>query len=335
MNDSQKNIVQKVCSSPVKEVVGSHIFRSMQGHTLMEVLAALGLSAMVVGAALSLLQTTRQHGRHLIDTAQQRLDAYAALSVLAVHGRLAGYGMVRASADSIGMPEAASGESAKAPRKLARDDSRLAVFGDLGDAWSGVQRRAEAPQPVPGSERLKLRYLADKASVWLSTKDMPQNCEGVDLWCDTGLVVDANMQVLADAMSGEPSLHCATDAWRAGGPLVPSTGSMQFAYWLTSETQPRGLKEMTEEDWVRVIGFDVCLTMQDAARKHKSRAARGIGPRSSNLSSQRMRNGNDASSNVEDGVGAARCRGPHQYHRTIALRNKLHSEAVLRSKDDK
>jgi type II secretory pathway component PulJ len=300
----------------------------MQGHTLMEVLAALGLSAMVIGAALSVLQTTRQHGRHLIDAAQQRLDVYAALSVLAAHGRLAGYGMAQAKAH----PDVLKAPSATIPKalpKLARDNPRLAVFGDLGDAWSGVRRRADGPQPVPGSERLKLRYVADKVSVWLSTKNKPEDCEGVHIWRDTGVVMDANMQVLSHSANGEPGLYCATDAWRAGRPLVPNTGSMRFAYWLNGEMRPRGLKEMTEADWVRVIGFDVCLTMQGAGRKRQV-------PGSNEMSRQGMGHGKGSRRGGGDGGGGAdRCDGPHEYSKTIALRNTLPSEVILKKEEYK
>lgn len=297
----------------------------------MEVLAALGLSAMVIGAALSLLQTTRQHGRHLIEAAQQRLDAYAALSVLAVHGRLAGYGLIRVETrpkellkpEATAAVKAVSGDaqasqasdvsdvSAQARRKFPRDDGRIAVLGDVGDTWSGARRTSTGPQPVRGSERVRLRYQADKVSVWLTHPDKkPANCEGGGLQHDSKLI-DAYMQVLSDASGGERSLYCSESAMRAGGPLVANVGSVQFGYWLPGDVRPRGVNEMMVEDWVNVIGFDVCLTMFSATRKPTSGTSRSL--------SQPMRE-----SQQNDGVGEARCRGPHQFHRTIALRNNLY-----------
>lgn len=301
--------------------------RSMRGHTLLEILAALGLSAMVIGAALSLLNATRQHSRHLIDAAQQRLDAYAALSVLGVHGRLAGYRLAEDEMHPKAMSKAASATAVNPTNAVRRVRNEVAIFGDAGETWSAARRGSSGPQQVSGSEQLTLRYRADKVSVWVNqTNHMPADCEGRSVGASAGTiagtVVDAHMRVLTDAHSGEASLHCSSSATSAGGPLVSSVASTQFSYWLEGESQPRGVKEMVAEDWMRVIGFDVCMTMHSATKKRAWPGARGA--------DDRVRDGTDhrhsqaARGDVRDGPGRERCYGANRYYKTVALRNTVY-----------
>ena len=254
----------------------------VQGHTLIELLAALALSAMVISAALSLFQTTQKHSLRLIGSAQQRLDAHAAMSVLVVHGRLAGYGLPMAG------------------DKMAH----ASIHGDAGDVQSGARRRGDSPQPVVGSERIVLRYLADPVSAWLSNTNLPSDCEGKSLYPATGKLAGAHVQVFGDVLSGAPSLHCSESGLGAGGPLVAQVASVQFAYWLKDASHPRRVMQMRSTDWEAVTGFDVCLTMRDASRSVGStHADRHGGP------------------DLRIGPLNEKCTGPRRYFRTISLRN--------------
>lgn len=218
------------------------------GHTLIELMAALALGALVVGGALTLYLAQRTAYVRAVDAAVLEEGAEVALSVLGRQIQLAAYA-------PLGEPRPAG------------------LFGCADGRPSGMP---DAPSCVPsesGSDGVLVRYVGDTVSTWPSAHGQASDCLGQGLGAPEALVVN-RFYARTSSTSGRPELYCEGNGRPGvGQPVVEGVERLGFRYWARGAWRDA----LSVEDWKQVAAVEICVQMLGAARAGAANRAAAAG----------------------------------------------------------
>jgi type IV pilus assembly protein PilW len=203
-----------------------------QGHTLMEMMVALGLDALVVSA--SLLAYHSQRATYAAAADSLRIDEAGgmALDVLTWHLRMAGF----------------------APLGTPRPEGLFACLRarPVGRSTPVCESLAS------GSDGVLVRYVGDRASTWPTAQGLASDCLGQAIGVEQGLVVN-RFYARSSPSTGQPELHC-EGSGRAGigQALVEGVERLWLRYWLHG-----AWLDATQVDaWAQVGAVEICVQVR-------------------------------------------------------------------------
>ncbi|MFO6421103.1 PilW family protein [Hylemonella sp. W303a] len=246
------------------------------GFTLLELMVALSIGMVVVGAALTTYVMTGRTGRLQITLAEMNESAQIGLTLLTRELQQAGY------ARPTGVVLAASGA---APARLARTGVEQPVFGCSHGLKDSSHRSQSAPWDAtvcagaagPRDDVLEISYEADVVNSSPTSSGVPSDCIGSglsartqSLGADTGLMVSyyptRNRYYVSTGSSGRSELYCASAQGAPGQPLVDHVEALRFWYGEADATEPRRVVRYvgaeSVSDWSLVISVRLCLLMR-------------------------------------------------------------------------
>lgn len=246
------------------------------GGTLVELMVALLIGLLVVGAALAGHAATGRTARLVAVHAEMHENALIGLALLTRELQLAGY------ARPIG---AASASGAGAPFLMARTHAERPVFGCAhglnGNAARNQAAAWDASVCAPGSgardDVLEIVYEADLVNSSATSGGLPSDCIGSGLPASTitldedlgqtlSYYLTRNRYYLSVGSSGRSELYCASAQGAPGQPLVDNVAALRFWYGEADAAEPRRVVRYVGAeavgDWRHVRSVRLCLLMR-------------------------------------------------------------------------
>ena len=183
------------------------------GYSLVELVVAMTIGLLVAGAAIGLYRGQRAAFEQAGDMAQMDDAGRAALDLIAVHARAAGFaaGIFEAGSDPV-MP-------------------RIPMLPCPAGRPAGDPANAYCVPDARGSDGIQFSYMADRISSWLTTDGTPTDCLGQAV--SAGALSVTRFFVKPSGSSGEPELYC-EGSGRLGTaqPVVEGVETLRLSYQL-------------------------------------------------------------------------------------------------------
>jgi type IV pilus assembly protein PilW len=219
---------------------------SNMGHSLIELMIAIALGALVVVGSASLYQAQRETARRLADAAALRDAGMTALLLVGQHIEMGGFVPIDALVGST------------APASI---DIEPAVFG----CDAGVPMTDDDPSAcrfvAGGSDAVVARYIDDGVATWPNAAGQATDCLGQGVGRRGERVVIANRFYVARGEGGEPQLYCDGNG---GGkqPIVSGIERLKVRYWLRGATAAVPARAIDRRAWANVVAVDLCVQVR-------------------------------------------------------------------------
>jgi type IV pilus assembly protein PilW len=183
------------------------------GYSLVELMVAMTIGLLVASAAIGLYRGQRAAFEQAADMTQMDDAGRAALDLIAVHARAAGFaaGIFVAGSDPVtpGIP----------------------VLPCPAGRPAGDPANSHCVPDARGSDGIQFSYMADRVSSWPSTDGTPTDCLGQAV--PAGAVSVTRFFVKPSGSSGEPELYC-EGSGRLGTaqPVVEGVETLRLSYQL-------------------------------------------------------------------------------------------------------
>ena len=183
------------------------------GYSLVELVVAMTIGLLIASAAIGLYRGQRAAFEQAGDMAQMDDAGRAALDLIAVHARAAGFaaGIFEAGSDPV-MP-------------------RIPMLPCPAGRPAGDPANAYCVPDARGSDGIQFSYMADRISSWLTTDGTPTDCLGQAV--SAGALSVTRFFVKPSGSSGEPELYC-EGSGRLGTaqPVVEGVETLRLSYQL-------------------------------------------------------------------------------------------------------
>ena len=183
------------------------------GYSLVELMVAMTIGLLVASAAIGLYRGQHAAFEQAADTAQMDDAGRAALDLIAVHARAAGFAarIFVAGADPV-MP-------------------RIPVLPCPAGRPAGDPANSHCVRDARGSDGVQFSYMADRVSSWLTSDGAPTDCLGQAI--PAGALSVTRFFVKPSGSSGEPELYC-EGSGRLGTaqPVVEGVETLRLSYQL-------------------------------------------------------------------------------------------------------
>jgi type IV pilus assembly protein PilW len=231
--------------------------RCAHGASLAELLIALALGLLVSATVVTLYRGQREVHQRIAGAGQMADAAAAALELIAMHVRIAGFAAARI--------EERSGDAAKG----TAGEAQPALFGCAFGRVHGGPAMPVCKSDGAGSDGFQLRYEADVVSSWPTADGWPTNCLGQRV---TERIALARFNAHVSSTTRTPSLYCETlsDAGLTTQPMVESIERLRVRYWLAGATSPIGAAALAADDWNRIVALDACVVVQGPRGRARS-----------------------------------------------------------------
>jgi type IV pilus assembly protein PilW len=268
-------------AGPVGRVIIGHArghgtHGSERGFTLLELMVALSIGMVVVGAGLAGYVVTGRTARLQATLADMNESAQIGLTLLARELQQAGYGR------PYGLLAAPPGEVSATLARTLMDRPLFACAHGLKDnshrsqalPWDAT---VCAPAVGPRDDVIEISYEADLVNSSPTSGGLPSDCIGSGLAASTltldegtGLTLSyyltRNRYYLSVGSSGRSELYCASAQGAPGQPLVDNVEGLRLWYGETDATEPRRVARYVGaeavSDWGRVLSVRLCLLMR-------------------------------------------------------------------------
>ncbi|WP_323121786.1 PilW family protein [Burkholderia alba] len=214
------------------------------GHTLVEVLIAMALGLMIVGAAFSLYRSQRMAYTLAADAARLRDAGHASLMLIAPQIQMAGF----------------------APLDAPTARAAPGLFGCARGRPGGPDANPVCDPLASGSDGLLVRYVGDSISTWPTAAGQASDCLGQGVGgADAGTLIVNRYYARTSASTGEPELYCEGNG-RPGvaQPLVEGVERLRLRYrlhggdgWMDAALLPAG-------GWADVVAVELCVQVRGA-----------------------------------------------------------------------
>jgi type IV pilus assembly protein PilW len=212
-----------------------------------ELLVAMSLGLLVCGAMLGLYRVQRSAYDQASERAHMDEAGRAALDLIAVHLRMAGYpaGLFAPGAAPLAAPGALFACAAGRPA------------GDLA-----APRCESDPR---GSDGIQLRYADSGVSSWAAAPGIATDCLGQAL--PAGTLNSARFFARPSGSTGEPELYCEGGArMGAAQPVVEGVELLRFSYWMNGSAAPVRDVSGVMLDRIQAVSLCVLVRGKPAAR---------------------------------------------------------------------
>ncbi|WP_165493171.1 PilW family protein [Hylemonella gracilis] len=249
---------------------------SERGFTLLELMVALTMGMVVVGAGLAGYVATGRTGRLQATLVDMNESAQIGLTLLARELQQAGYGR------PFGLRAVPPGE---ASATLARTVMDRPIFGCAHGLKDNSHRNQTSPwdasvcAPVvgPRDDVIEVSYEADLFNSSPTSGGLPSDCLGSGLTASavtldesTGLSLSyyltRNRYYLSVGSSGRSELYCASAQGAPGQPLVDNVEGLRLWYGEADAAEPRRVVRYVGaeavSDWNHVLSVRLCLLMR-------------------------------------------------------------------------
>jgi type IV pilus assembly protein PilW len=183
------------------------------GYSLVELMVAMTIGLLVASAAIGLYRGQRAAFEQAADMTQMDDAGRAALDLIAVHARAAGFaaGIFVAGSDPV------------APR--------IPVLPCPAGRPAGDPANSHCVRDARGSDGIQFSHMADRVSSWLTTDGAPTDCLGQAV--PAGALSVTRFFVKPSGSSGEPELYC-EGSGRLGTaqPVVEGVETLRLSYQL-------------------------------------------------------------------------------------------------------
>jgi type IV pilus assembly protein PilW len=252
--------------------------KQQAGFTLIEMMVALLIGMVIVGAVLASYVSVGRNSRAQSAWAELNENAQIALLLMTRDLQMAGYSQ----------PVGVSG-SGTDNAIIARPYADRAVFGCAWGLVSNNNRKQTAPWDATvcaaanGVENhvIEISYEADLATTSPTGTGVPSDCIGSAVPSNT-LDVGAGdasssltyyltrnryyLATAANTKTGQTELYCASNQGGSGQPLVDGVEQMKFWYGEATSAEPRRIvRYVTADgvsDWGRVLSVRVCVLLR-------------------------------------------------------------------------
>ncbi|WP_133650353.1 PilW family protein [Paraburkholderia flava] len=224
--------------------------RVSRGHTLIELMIAVTLGLVVVAGAVSLYRSQRAAFVQAADAARIHDSGIAALSLLAAQVRMAGF----------------------TPAQLPPGEAIAGVFGCSGARAVGDDDQLRCESLATHSDGLRVRYVGDTVSTWMSADGRATDCLGQGVDSDVDGSDDAphasifnSFYIKTGSTTGEPELYC-EGSGHAGfaQPLVEGIERLRIHYWLSGAQGALDASAIARSQWPQVVAVDLCVLVHGA-----------------------------------------------------------------------
>lgn len=235
---------------------------SQQGVSMVEILVALVIGLVVVGAVLISYLASGQTNKLQAAYAQMNEDAQIGLHILSRDLLLAGYAQPT-SVDAVTF-------------KFGRTYTGRPVFGcDTGFVSANTPGNV-ACAATGSAPAIEVVYEADVSNTVPTSAGLPSDCLGAALTMQTvgatNFYVTYNRYYLANGNTGRSELHCASKLGNTGQPLVDNVVGMKIWYGEANPADPRQIVRYVSAANVKDLGTDfgyvvsvrVCLLMRSS-----------------------------------------------------------------------
>ncbi len=220
--------------------------RRQTGFALVELLVALVIGLVVVGAVFATFLRTGKTGRLQSALSQMDEDAQIGLRILSGDLLMAGY------AQAVSLDETTS--------LLTRTYSGRPVFGCVKGFASAVANTPAECSSTGSSPAIEISFEADVYNT-LVTNGQPADCLGNSLLTGPEAITYNRYRV------GNGALQCTGPRGNAA-PLVDNVEALQVWYGEAGGTDPRVLSRYVTadlvQDFTRIVSVRVCLLMRSA-----------------------------------------------------------------------
>lgn len=231
--------------------------RRQRGMSVIELMVAMTIGLVVVGAVLVSYLGAGQSGRFQAAYAQMNEDAQLAMQILSREIQLAGYSR----------PVGVDGSS-----KFTKTYSGIPVFGCDGGFTSPNATTSTVSCSLTGTlPAIQVVYEADVQNT-VPSGGSPTDCLGASLSAKADVVSGVtyalayNRYYLAQGPGGTNELYCASWLGNAGQPLVENIETMKLWYGVaataTDRRPVRYVAANQVSDWTRVVSVRFCLLMR-------------------------------------------------------------------------
>ncbi|WP_158901004.1 PilW family protein [Burkholderia sp. L27(2015)] len=183
------------------------------GYSLVELMVAMTIGLLVASAAIGLYRGQHAAFEQAADMAQMDDAGRAALDLIAVHARAAGFAarIFVAGADPV--------------------TPRIPVLPCPAGRPAGDPANSHCVRDARGSDGVQFSYMADRVSSWLTSDGAPTDCLGQAV--PAGVLSVARFFVKPSGSSGEPELYC-EGSGRLGTaqPVVEGVETLRLSYQL-------------------------------------------------------------------------------------------------------
>ena len=254
---------------------------AQSGFSLVELLIAMAIGLVLLGAILSIYIGTTVAGRQSDTVSRMSEDASIALETLARHIRMAGYSqpMVTAGGNSatVNEQEAQTVDSNFAGGGLKGCDGG---FSRTTDLWDALTCTNTSTQP----DDIAVRYEGDSFNTEAAGGNNASDCLGQGVGTNTNSAVKSGVQfTLVEArffVSGNNELSCAGNGQASfiSQPLVAGVEFMRVRYGIArdnTESQVTSFATAAEinalggnadQNWGRVVAVRICIQMVSASQ---------------------------------------------------------------------
>ncbi|MGH8780497.1 PilW family protein [Paraburkholderia sp.] len=223
--------------------------RRPRGHTLIELMIAVALGLVVVAGAVSLYRSQRAAFAQAADTARIHDSGIAALSLLAAQVRMAGF----------------------TPAQVPPADVVAGLFGCSGARVVGPSDQPACETLATHSDGLRVRYVGDTVSTWMSADGRATDClgQGVDSDADSSdgrpyASIVNGFYIKTGSTTGEPELYCEGSGPGFAQPLVEGIERLRIRYWLRGAQSALDASAIARSQWPRVVAVDLCVLVRGA-----------------------------------------------------------------------
>jgi len=183
------------------------------GYSLVELMVAMTIGLLVAGAAIGLYRGQRAAFEQAADIAQMDDAGRAALELIAVHARAAGF------AASIFV----AGSAPVTPR--------IPVLPCPAGRPAGDPANAHCVPDARGSDGVQFSYMSDRVSSWVTADGTPTDCLGQAV--PPGALVAARLLGKPRWSRGESELYCeGSGRLGTGQPVVEGVETLRLSYQL-------------------------------------------------------------------------------------------------------
>ncbi len=217
----------------------------LHGHTLLELLITFPLGLAVTLAGVSLYRAQHAAFEQIAERSQLAEDGWAALHLIATHLRIAGF---------------------SSPLEIQHEDTNsLGLFGCT--ASRPAQGSICKTQKGERSDGIEVRYQADTASSWRSTRGNPTDCLGQEIKISERAENQAQVVnrffARVSPSSGQPALYCEGNGQRNNSqPLVAGVERLYLRYRLGSTLNRVDAAAIAPNQWNQVTMVQLCVVMR-------------------------------------------------------------------------
>jgi type IV pilus assembly protein PilW len=251
-----------------------------QGRSLVELMIALTISTVILMALVSLFSANKQIYRVIDDKARLDEEGRLAISLIAFHLRMAGYGALIATKPV---------DAAKAPFTNFMSPSQLenyigsqkleAVQGCSG-GFENASAVAHTCNNTDSADGIIIRYVVDTNNANLNAANIPTDCLGQKVIVNPS-VVENRFFVATNTSTLRPELYCIgnggsathiTNFTSSPQPIVENVSDMRISYGFDSDGDQsadgfysaESISALPQPNWSRVISAQICLVMRSA-----------------------------------------------------------------------